>query len=290
MINLFNFNTLGIISQFKLYSILCMVLIFFFLLLMEIIHKYLPNNNNQISGFAINKNITRFMGIVGGSSAFGSFLINRNKKDITDLCNNLNKQSEDLKKEIVNLENSQSDIIVSVLAKLNSINDSTIEMKKHLDKAKELLNKKNDIESITTNDINSNSDLQYQLSQIEVNWNKVVNFAEEFKKDIDKNHFLPNNYTFDVSNLYKNISNDQLGGIGLIFFSQVILASAISIVFVFFGEYLIQRYNLEVKYPKLAKFIQLRRKFQKYYLILNILYIGTIGIILGIFGLWLYFS
>jgi hypothetical protein len=257
---------------------------------MEIIHKYLPNNNNQISGFAINKNITRFMGIVGGSSAFGSFLINRNKKDITDLCNNLNKQSEDLKKEIVNLENSQSDIIVSVLAKLNSINDSTIEMKKHLDKAKELLNKKNDIESITTNDINSNSDLQYQLSQIEVNWNKVVNFAEEFKKDIDKNHFLPNNYTFDVSNLYKNISNDQLGGIGLIFFSQVILASAISIVFVFFGEYLIQRYNLEVKYPKLAKFIQLRRKFQKYYLILNILYIGTIGIILGIFGLWLYFS
>jgi hypothetical protein len=60
--------------------------------------------------------------------------------------------------------------------------------------------------------------------------------------------------------------------------------------FLYFFLYLIQRYNLEVKYSKLAKFIQLRRKFQRYYLMLNIIYIGTIGIILYIFSLGLYFS
>jgi hypothetical protein len=72
-------------------------------------------------------------------------------------------------------------------------------------------------------------------------------------------------------------------------FSQVLIGSAISIVFVFFGEYLIQRYDLDNKYPKLAKFIHLRRKFQKYHLMLNIFFIISVGIMLGIFGLWLYF-
>lgn len=100
---------------------------------------------------------------------------------------------------------------------------------------------------------------------------------------MNKKNFLPENFNF--SDLYKNLTNDQLGGIGLLMFSQVLIGSAISIIFVFFGEYLIQRYNLENKYPKLAKFIQLRRKFQRYYLLLNIFYIISVGIILAIFGI-----
>jgi hypothetical protein len=100
---------------------------------------------------------------------------------------------------------------------------------------------------------------------------------------MNKSKILPENFNF--SDLYKNLSNDQIGGIGLLMFSQVLIGSAISIVFVFFGEYLIQRYDLDNKYPKLAKFIHLRRKFQKYYLMLNIFFIISVGIMLGIFGL-----
>ncbi len=53
--------------------------------------------------------------------------------------------------------------------------------------------------------------------------------------------------------------------------NQVILNSIISIVFVFYGDFLIKRFDIENKYPKISKFIQLRRKFQEYYLKINLI-------------------
>jgi len=285
MINFFNINTLSIYSQLKLAFIIIMIFMFLFFILMEIKHKNYPNNIKfQESGFLLNKNLTRFMGIVGGTSSFASFIINKNKKDLEEISNTISKQSDDLKKKLIELEDSQSAIKTSVMANLDAMKERIAEMKKQVDKTREIIKKKSDTEAITNEDINSNSDLQFYLSQIDTNWEKIVNYSEEIKREFNKsNKFIPDN--FNIYNLYENFSNDQLGGIGLILFSQVILASAISIVFIFFGEFLIQRYDLENKYPKLAKFIQLRRKFQRYYLILNIFYISFIGILLGLFGL-----
>jgi hypothetical protein len=42
---------------------------------------------------------------------------------------------------------------------------------------------------------------------------------------------------------------------------------------VYYGDKLIIYFNLETKWPKLAKFIQLRRKFQDYYIRINALII-----------------
>jgi hypothetical protein len=46
-----------------------------------------------------------------------------------------------------------------------------------------------------------------------------------------------------------------------------------TIIGIFYGETLIRYFKLEEKYPKLAKFIQIRRKFQQYYFALNMLLI-----------------
>lgn len=46
----------------------------------------------------------------------------------------------------------------------------------------------------------------------------------------------------------------------------VIVVSIISIVFIFYGNKLLDYFNLEARYPKLAKLIILRRKFNQYYL------------------------
>jgi len=46
----------------------------------------------------------------------------------------------------------------------------------------------------------------------------------------------------------------------------VIIVSLISIVFIFYGNIFLDYLNLEQRYPKLAKFITLRRKLQQYYL------------------------
>jgi len=53
--------------------------------------------------------------------------------------------------------------------------------------------------------------------------------------------------------------------VSMILGKSVIFSALISIIFIFYGNVLIEKYEIENKYPKLAKLIQLRRKFQKYY-------------------------
>jgi hypothetical protein len=62
----------------------------------------------------------------------------------------------------------------------------------------------------------------------------------------------------------------QTGALVHIILSLFIFFCLFSIIGIFYGETLIRYFNLEEKYPKLARFIQLRRKFQQYYFILNI--------------------
>lgn len=50
-----------------------------------------------------------------------------------------------------------------------------------------------------------------------------------------------------------------------------ILISFYIILMIYFGDSLIKYFNLEKSYPKLANFIQMRRKFQNYYIIFNII-------------------
>jgi hypothetical protein len=51
----------------------------------------------------------------------------------------------------------------------------------------------------------------------------------------------------------------------LILSKSVIFSALSSIIFIFYGNILIEKYDLTNKYPKLAKLIQLRQKLQNYY-------------------------
>ena len=76
---------------------------------------------------------------------------------------------------------------------------------------------------------------------------------------------------FEGLNYEQNLAIVHLSG------SMFILLSLISIISIFYGEKLIIFFDLEKKFPKIAKFIQIRRKFQQYYLLMNI---GLIFIVL----------
>jgi hypothetical protein len=149
---------------------------------MEIENKYSPQNNKYLpsalrmrsspsveAGFQINKNIVRIMGVIGGGASLANLLINKNKKDLIELSNELNKESNKLKDKIYDLENSQSETKTSIMAKLTSLKEEKVEMKKQVDKIKEKLNKKNDTDIVTEEEIKTDSDLQYSLTQINVN-------------------------------------------------------------------------------------------------------------------------
>lgn len=68
------------------------------------------------------------------------------------------------------------------------------------------------------------------------------------------------------------MSSEQLGcltnAIGFI----VVFSAFTSIVLILFGDYFISRFQLETRYPRLARFIQFRRKVNQYFLVYNIVF------------------
>src|SRR6202044_2837289 len=70
---------------------------------------------------------------------------------------------------------------------------------------------------------------------------------------------------------------EQIAAVVNILGFVIVLSSLVSIAMVLFGDFLIKNFNLEEKYPKLARFIQLRRKFQFYYLNYNFIFILLIS-------------
>jgi len=66
---------------------------------------------------------------------------------------------------------------------------------------------------------------------------------------------------------------DTMGqlAIALLISKSLLLSSFISIIFIYYGDAIISKYKLNIKYPKLAAVINLRKQFTKYYLIINFL-------------------
>ena len=62
---------------------------------------------------------------------------------------------------------------------------------------------------------------------------------------------------------------DQLNALGHILSSFTILLCLITIMTIVYGDILLDNFKLEVKFPKLAKFIKLRKTFRLYYLFIN---------------------
>ena len=75
---------------------------------------------------------------------------------------------------------------------------------------------------------------------------------------IDQFNILIDKYKEFLSTLSVEQYGPLINILGLI----CITACLISLGTILYGDYLIKYFNIEAKYPKIAKFIQLRRKFQ----------------------------
>ena len=116
----------------------------------------------------------------------------------------------------------------------------------------------------------SNPDLKVPLEE-QLKSESLVNsdyYRIKGLDDINKSSILP----FDRDSSIKWF--EGLIGIRKLAFCIIlgkgILISAISsIVFMYYGDVLIKKYDLVNKYPKIAKYLELRSKYQKYSLIFN---------------------
>ena len=75
---------------------------------------------------------------------------------------------------------------------------------------------------------------------------------------------------FNLQDFLSSLSRLELFAFISLCFNSLILNALITIVFIYYGDMLIKYFNLEVKYPRLAKFISFRRKLNSYALKYNL--------------------
>ena len=116
------------------------------------------------------------------------------------------------------------------------------------------------INSVSENLTSSNSTNTVDFTDIsDINESNILGFLEEFK------------------NFLSTLNNEELACLFNTFGFLTIFFSFTSIVTILFGEFLISKLQLDTRFPKLAKIIQLRRKLQRYYLILAISWILVVS-------------
>nr|YP_010130179.1 hypothetical protein KQ422_mgp119 [Clavaria fumosa]QPZ51081.1 hypothetical protein [Clavaria fumosa] len=102
-----------------------------------------------------------------------------------------------------------------------------------------------------------------------------------------KNDFMSqfNIWIVKYKNFLSTLTVEQINYIINIIGYFIIISSLISIAAVLYGDFLIKYFKLEEKFPKIAKYIIIRRKFQWYYLNYNIIVILILSIFLIILNI-----
>ena len=101
---------------------------------------------------------------------------------------------------------------------------------------------------------------------------KRLDDLEEVVKNLGKgaNKFISDFNFDDYYSYLDTLTSLQVVGIINILIFILLLIIILENLFIFFGNEIIKYLELERKYPRFAKFIQLRAKFQRYYLLWNI--------------------
>ncbi len=143
-------------------------------------------------------------------------------------------------------------------------------------------NQSNDNSQINDNAPEILNELENTLNEIEKcneQFESIVKFAIKSTNDDNSKKFIDSDKIIEYLQNINNLTFEQTvyvlhltGAIG-------VLLSLISLITIFFSDFLINYFQLEQKYPRIAKFIQLRRKFQNYYFIVNSLIILVICVV-----------
>lgn len=133
------------------------------------------------------------------------------------------------------------------------------------------------------------------IKEVDDKLKSAVKYSDDTIKESDNNKIIDiikggdkKSSLFYLDELLTNF--ESLNGIlklvvYMIFSSSIILWCLFGILLNLYGNYLIDKFNLEYKYPKIALFINYRKKISKYYIISNYLIIiimCLLNIVLGI--------
>jgi hypothetical protein len=121
--------------------------------------------------------------------------------------------------------------------------------------------------------------------------NNSSNLINNFIDKNNNNNSLWENYKEFINSYHDwmlTLSLTKQSAVIHIVNSILILLCLSSLITVFYADSLIKYFKIEEKYPRIAKYIQLRRKFQQYYFFLNALLIIVFTIIIFVFNILIF--
>lgn len=133
------------------------------------------------------------------------------------------------------------------------------------------------IQNLHANDLGSTTDAEYHLTEIikearkgGKTINEIVELISSKKNFISDKSWIDTikNFLEEWNKFLFSLSTEQLGAFAHIISALLILWCLFSIFIIVYSDFLIKYFKLEEKYPKLAKFIKIRRMFQHYYFFL----------------------
>jgi hypothetical protein len=245
------------------------------------------------SGFGNDKVVKLLNLILGAATLYSTHLAVK-----SDKFNEIEKEL--LNNKIKEIEKEHLDAAVELRKEITSQQINNIHLSEFVNNITESIEKTDHYRDKFFSDIDmSDSAKKLIIEQIKVEAGYRIKVKEQFIKDHPEYkealEVLKNNPDSSSSNLifetdeinksfifsrlieqFENMNTISKLAISLLITKSILLSSLISIIFVLYGDYLIKKYELESRFPKLERIIKLRRAFQKYYLIFDGLIIFTI--------------
>lgn len=216
--------------------------------------------------------------VSGGLSVIGFAQGLHSSKQNKTIIDTLNSQDEFKNNIIANQEETirRSFELVKMTSKTTALsedNENAVRAGKKIANISEQLKNTSDpsqIEMLT-------KDLSYHSKNLNSSLHEGSSKIEQLKTTLgdalnsgSNNKYFGNNIIENFQEYLSTLPLEKVGALAHILLCIAILWSIASIVFIFYGDILIRYYKLEERFPKLAKFIQLRRKFQQYYFVIDV--------------------
>lgn len=133
-----------------------------------------------------------------------------------------------------------------------------------------------------------------EMTRVSEEFNQEVDFLNKVATSLENAGTVTKKFVDDffthLSNFISNLPVEQLFAFVHLCFYIALILLVLNLAFVFYGDSIIRLLNIEIKFPRLAKLINLRRKFQQYYFGLNLFVILVILLFLLYLNLVVFLS
>ena len=268
--------TISYILIFKLIFLIIFIFLSIYLLYKEFIYI---DKLNLINESGVNEAGNRFtigldkifLVLIPAGMGYRSFY--RDEHELRKIYQQLKENEQEIKNLKAENEElkAQKDKVLSISRKtINHTNDliennnKLFSLKEKKSELQSAIKKLNGFSEEKNQKLIETANLDKEIQAVETKIDEKYAKFEEIKNQLSKKSII--SFDFDLQTFVDSLRKEELLAFSGLLLNSLVLSYVVSIILVLYGDYLIKRFDLENKYPKLAKFIQLRRKLQNYYL------------------------